>query len=48
MEEKDFIIKLLSETKEQYRKLRREQFPEGTKEREELERQFLWEDRFIP
>lgn len=48
MDQKDFLIKCLSETKEQYRELRRKELPEGTKEREELERQFLWEDRFIP
>ena len=48
MEEKEFIISLLSETKELYRTLMREKFKEGTKKREELEKRFRWEDRFIP
>lgn len=48
MDEKDFIRDLLSETKEQDRKDKRHKYPEGTPEREELERKFEWEDRFIP
>lgn len=48
MEQREFIIKLLSETKEQFRSIMRKKYKEGTKEREELEKQFKWEDRFVP
>ena len=48
MEEKEFLIRLLSETREQYRNIMRSKYKEGTKEREELEKRFKWEDRFIP
>lgn len=48
MDEKDFIRDLLSKTKEQYRQEERSKYPERTPEREELERKFEWEDRFVP
>lgn len=48
MDDKDFIIDLLSKTKNHYRDELRKKYKEGTPEREELERKFEWEDRFIP
>ena len=48
MDEKDFLTNLLSKTKEQSRKIMRDKYSIGSREREEIERKFEWEDRYIP